>query len=109
LLEEYLTRKRDEMMEIFFQILQWLLTTVDTYSSRNHFGGIAPFKVQVNFYILMFEGQIYINPLGKWLNILEGYFSIYNFYDRENMTFMLLKVVPHVKNWWETYREKKST
>jgi hypothetical protein len=27
----------------------------------------------------------------------------------ENITFALLKVVPHVKHWWEMYYEKKST
>ena len=26
----------------------------------------------------------------------------------ENITLALLKAVPHVKNWWETYWEKKS-
>ena len=37
-----------------------------------------------------------------------GYFSVYSFYDREIITFALLKVVPHVKYWWETYYEKTS-
>jgi hypothetical protein len=49
-----------------------------------------------------------VDALEKWLNILEGYFSVHNFSDRENITFALLKVVPHVKNWWETYCEKNS-
>ena len=40
--------------------------------------------------------------------MLEGYFSVYSFSDRENITFALLKVVPHVKDWWETYCEKAS-
>ena len=34
----------------------------------------------------------------KWLNLLEGYFSVHNFSDREKITFSLLKVVPHVKD-----------
>ena len=33
-------------------------------------------------------------------------FSIYNFSDREKITFALLKVVPHVKDWWDTYSEQ---
>jgi hypothetical protein len=41
------------------------------------------------------------------LNLLEGYFSVHNFSNRENITFALLKVVPHVKYWWETFCEKK--
>jgi hypothetical protein len=44
----------------------------------------------------------------KWLNLLEGYFSVHNFSSRENITFVLLKAIPHVKHWWETYCEKKS-
>jgi hypothetical protein len=43
------------------------------------------------------------------LNLLEGYFYIRNFSDREKTTFALLKALPHVKNWWETYWEKSST
>jgi hypothetical protein len=41
--------------------------------------------------------------------MLEGYFSIQNFSNREKITFTLLKVVPHVKHWSETYWEKIST
>jgi hypothetical protein len=58
LLEKYLVRQRDEMMENFSHILQCLSITTSTSSSRDHFGGTSPFKVQVNFYILVFEGQI---------------------------------------------------
>ena len=41
--------------------------------------------------------------------MLEGYFSVYNFSDREKITFTLLKVVPLVKDWWETYCEQAYT
>jgi hypothetical protein len=78
-------------------------------SSRDHFGGTSPFKVQVNFDIPIFEGQIDADALEKWLNLLEGYLSVHNFSDRENITFALLKALPHVKHWWETYWEKIST
>jgi hypothetical protein len=43
------------------------------------------------------------------LNLLVGYFSVHKFSNRENITFALLKVVPHVKYWWETFCEKKKT
>jgi hypothetical protein len=56
----------------------------------------------------VFEGQIDADTLKKWLNMLEGNFSIHNFLDRENITFLLLKVIPHIKNWWETYCKKNS-
>jgi hypothetical protein len=39
---------------------------------------------------------------------LEGYFYVHNFSDRENITFALLKALPHVKHWWKTYWEKIS-
>jgi hypothetical protein len=50
-----------------------------------------------------------VEALDKWLNMLEGYFSIHHFSNRENITFALLKALPHVKHWWETYWEKSST
>ena len=75
---------------------------------RNHFGEATPFKVQVNFDILIFEGQIDADAPKKWLNMLEGYFYVHNFSDREKVTFTLLKDIPHRKNWWENYWEKIS-
>jgi hypothetical protein len=39
--------------------------------------------------------------------MIEGYFSIKNFSNREKIMFALLKVVPHVKDWWETFYEQK--
>jgi hypothetical protein len=103
LLDQALTRQMDKMMENFLHILQCLPIATEAFSSRDHFGGISPFKVQVNFYIPIFEGHIYANSLEKWLNLLEGYFSVQKFSERENITFTLLKDLPHVKHWWETY------
>jgi hypothetical protein len=91
------------MMENFSHILQHLLIETGAYSSSGHFGGTSPFKVQVNFDILVFEGQIDADALEKWLNLLEGYFFVHNFSYREKITFALLKALPHVKHWWETY------
>jgi hypothetical protein len=48
LLEEALARQRNEIMDNFAQILR-RLPIDDTSSSRGHFGGTAPFKIQVNF------------------------------------------------------------
>jgi hypothetical protein len=105
LIEESLMQQRNEMMDNFTQILR-RLPTGDTSSSS---GGTAPFKVQINFDIPIFEGQIDADVVDKWLNLLEGYFSVHNFSNREKITFALLKVVPHVKDWWETFCEKKET
>jgi hypothetical protein len=93
------------MMDSFTQILR-RLPTCDTSSLS---GGAAPFKVQIKFDILIFEGHIDADAVEKWLNLLEGYFSVHNFSNRENITFALLKAVPHVKDWWETFCEKKET
>jgi hypothetical protein len=70
-------------------------------------GGVALFKVRINFDIPIFEIQIDANVAYKWLNLLEGYFFVHNFSDREKITFALLKVVPHVKYWWEIFCEHK--
>jgi hypothetical protein len=99
LLKEALTRQRNEMMDSFTQILR-RLPTGEAYSSSGH---TTPFKVQVNFDIPIFEGLIDADVGDKWLNLLEGYFSVHNFSDRENITFALLKVILHVKDWWDTY------
>jgi hypothetical protein len=45
LLEQALTRQRDEMMENFSHILQCLSIETGAYSSNNHFGSTSPFKV----------------------------------------------------------------
>ena len=65
------------MMEIFSHILKCLPIEIGTYSLRGHFGGTSPFKVQVNFDIPVFEGQIDAEALEKWLTLLEGYFSVH--------------------------------
>ena len=64
LLEESLEWKRNAMMDNFAQILQ-RIPTEKTYSSSSHFKGTAPFKVQVNINIPIFEGQIDANVVGK--------------------------------------------
>jgi hypothetical protein len=91
------------MFKKFADILQRMSIATCTYSSSDHFGGTSPFKVHVNFYIPIFEGQIDADALEKWLNLLEGYFFVQIFSDKEKITFALLKALPHVKHWWETY------
>jgi hypothetical protein len=99
LLKESLTQKRNAMMDNFSQILRRLPTTMVTLSTNNHFGGVTPFKVQVNFYISLFEGYIDIDTLEKWLSLLEGYLFVQSFSNNEKITFALLKSLPHVKYW----------
>jgi len=103
LLKKSLERQRNDMMENFAQILRRLPTS-DTSTSS---GGATPFNIHINFDIPIFEGKIDADVVDKWLNLLEGYFSVHNFSDRENITFALLKVIPHVKDWWETFYEQK--
>jgi hypothetical protein len=80
-----------------------LPTKSETPSKRNHFRGVTPFTVQFNFVIPLFEGNIDANALEKWLTLLEGYCSIKNNSGIEKITFSLLKALPHVKYWWESY------
>ena len=67
-------------------------------ASKNHFGGANPFKVQVNFGIPIFEIQIDADDIDRWLNLLEGYFLVYDFSDWEKIIFALLKATPDVKD-----------
>eukprot|EP00253_Pinus_taeda_P029071 PITA_29071 len=106
LLEEALEQQRNAMMDKFAQILQ-RLPKGDASASNNNTRNATPFKVQVNFEIPIFEGQIDANAVDKWLNVLEGYFSVHDFSSQEKIIFALLKAAPHVKDWWETYCEQK--
>ena len=91
-------------MENISQILQRLpMATAKASSTSIHFASATPFKVQVNFDIPLFEGHIDADALEKWLNLLEGYYSIQKFSDSEKITFVLLKSLPHVKSWWKGY------
>ena len=74
------------IMDKFNQILQWL-PTGSASTSSSHSGGTSPFKVQVNFKIPVFEGQIDVDFIDRWLNLLEGYFSVHDFSDREKIIF----------------------
>jgi hypothetical protein len=105
LLEEALKKQRNSMMDKFAQILQQIpISSAST--SNSHSGGTTPFKVQVNFEIPIFVGQIYAYVVDRWLNLLEGYFFVHEFSNRERIIFTLLKVAPHIKDWWETYSEQ---
>jgi hypothetical protein len=106
-LKESLVRQRNEMIDNFAQILQRLpMVATEASSTRNHFASATPFKVQVNFDIPLFEGQIDADALEKWLNLLEGYYSIQKISDSEKITFALLKSLPHLRAWWEGYWER---
>jgi hypothetical protein len=94
------------MMDNFPRSFDDCRQQMEAPSTNSHFGGVTPFKVQVNFDIPLFEGQIDVDALEKWLNLLEGYFSVHNFSNSEKITFALLKALPHVRDWWETYCEK---
>ena len=85
------------MMDKFSEILR-RLPTCDTSSSSRHFGGATPFKVQANFSIPIFEGQIDVDVVDRWSNLLEGYFLVHEFSNQENITFALLKVAPMLRN-----------
>jgi hypothetical protein len=65
-------------MDNFTQILRRFPTTTKAPSTNNHFRGVTPFKVHVNFDIPLFEGQIDADALEKWLSLLERYFFVQN-------------------------------
>jgi hypothetical protein len=76
------------MVDNFAQIVQ-RFPTDSASASNNHSGGTTPFKVQVNFDIPKFDGQIDADVVNIWLNLLEGYFSVHDFSDREKIIFSL--------------------
>ena len=80
LLEKALKKERNAMMDSFAQILQ-RLPTGGASASSSHSGGVTPFKVQVNFDIPIFERKIVVDVVDRWLNFLEGYFSVHDFSD----------------------------
>ena len=92
--EEALILQRNEMLDSFSQILRQMPTTASAYSTSSRFRDETPFKVQVNFDIPLFEGKVDADALDNWLNVLEWYFSVHNFSNKENITFVLLKEVP---------------
>lgn len=81
----------NEKMDNCSQILQQF-PTLDASSSSDQFGGTDPFKVKANFDIPIFKDQINVDALEKWLNLVEGYFSIHNFYNREKKRVHPLKL-----------------
>jgi hypothetical protein len=82
------------MIDNFSQILRWLLITIETPSTKSHFGDVTPFKIQFKFDIPIFEGHIEIDSLKKWLSMLEGYLSVQNFSNSEKIIFRFLRPFP---------------
>ena len=77
-LEKTLKKNRNMVMEKVSHILQRLpIGDTSTYSS--HSGGANPFKVKLKFDIPIFEGQIDVYIIDRWLNLLEGYFLVQYF------------------------------
>jgi hypothetical protein len=50
-----------------------------------------------------------VDVVDKWLKLLEGFFFVHNFFDKEKIIFALLKAIPHVKYWWDIVCEKNET
>ena len=106
LLEEALEKQRNVMMDNFAQILQQL-PTYGAYASNSHSRGATPFKVQVNFPIPVFEGQIDANTIDRWLNLIKAISWSMISLTKKILFLDSSKSQPHVKDWWETYCEKE--
>jgi hypothetical protein len=91
------------MMDNFVQIL-WRLPIGDTSSSSE---GTTPLKVHINFDIPIFESQIDVDVVDKWLNLIERYFFVHNFFDRENITLRSLRLSPMSKIGGRIYVRKR--
>ena len=84
-------------MDNFSQILLRISTSASASSTSSRFRDATPFKVQVNFDIPLFEVQINAYSIDNWLNVLEGYFYVHNFSNKEKITFALLRQSPMSK------------
>ena len=71
-LDETLKRQRSTIMDKIVEILQQLC-------KGDHSGSITPFKVEGKFEISIFEFYIDVDTIDKWLNLLDGYFSVHDF------------------------------
>jgi len=60
----------------------------------SYYVSATPFKVHVSFNIPIFEGQIGADPIDKWLDLLEGYFSVHDFPVRKRLPFHFSKSPP---------------
>lgn len=81
------------MMDNASQIL-WQMPTNDASLANNHFGGLVPFKLQVNLNKPIFEGQIDVDVVDKWLNLFEGYFWSIVSSIRRRLLFHCLRLLP---------------
>ena len=95
-LKEAPEKHRNAMMDNFAQILQ-RLPTIGASTSYTNSSGATPLEVHDKFDIPIFEGQINAYVIDIWLNFLEGYFSVHNFFDREKIIFAILKATPMSK------------
>lgn len=93
LVEEALKQQRNTMMDKFAQILQQLPKS-GTFTSSSNSGSATSFKVQVNFEIPIFEGQIDVDVVDKWLNMLEGYFLFMIFLAKKILLLHFSKLPP---------------
>jgi len=84
---EALGQQKNEIMDNFMQILWQVNIATREPSTSNHFKGVIPFKVQVEFYIPLFEGKIDVDDLEKWLSLLKDYCFVKYFSTGENITF----------------------
>ena len=80
-------------MDNFSQILQ-RLPRGDASASNSYSGNATLFKVQVNFEITIFEDQVDADVVDRWLNLLEGYFSVHDFSSQEKIISLFLEQPP---------------
>jgi hypothetical protein len=57
-------------------------------------------RVKVNIEIPLFKGDIDTKYLYKWLQELESYFVVNQFFDEENIAIFTLKFVENEILWW---------
>lgn len=69
----------------------------------------TPFKLQANFQIPSYVGELDPEKLDGWLKTLEVYFSTKAYTELHKVSFARLKLGGHALTWWEAHTSGLST
>ena len=89
--QESLTCQKNNMIDIFSQILSEMSTTTEQ-SSSNYFGGANQFKVEVNFCIPLFEGMISVDAMINYWVFYRDIFLSTNYPIQEKLYSRLCRI-----------------
>ena len=75
------------------------LGKIKSFSSSSN----LPFKVEAKLEIPMYDGQVNVEVLNRWLKQMEVYFVLYQVQEVQHIYFSILKMTGHVLLWYCIY------